>query len=116
MTIANAVKDAMLTAAFAGRTLMVGVFEGEQEVEANDYERQPVQFSEPQGVGDVRFVENVTEPLFDLGEESSHHLDRFAVFDEAGEFMGDFALLEARDFPSGDRAFMRPGTLKIGMP
>ena len=115
MTIANAVKDASLVP-FAGRTLMVGLIDGEQEIEANGYERQPVQFSEPRDEGDVRFVESVNESLFDLGEEASHHLDRFAVFDEAGEFMADFALLEARDFPPGDRAFFRAGSLRIGMP
>ena len=115
MTVSNIVKDAALVP-FAGRTLMVGLLDGEQEVEANGYERQQVQFSEPQDEGDVRFVENVNEALFDLGIESPHHLDRFAVFNEAGEFMADYALLDVRDLPAGDRAFMRTGTFRIGMP
>lgn len=112
MTIANTVKDASLLP-FAGRTLMVGLFDGDQEIEG---ERQSVQFSQPESDADVRFVENESEPLFDLGTETEHHLDRFAVFDEAGEFMVDFPLLEPRDLPAGDRAFFRPGTLRIGMP
>ena len=115
MTIANAVKDVML-AVFVGRTLMVGLLDGEQEFSDEGYERQPVQFSEPQGEGDVRFVENITEALFDLGTEAAHHLDRFAVFDEAGEFMADYSLLEVRDLPAGDRSFFRAGKLRIGMP
>ena len=114
MTIANVVKDAAL-APFAGRTLMVGLLDGEQEIEAQGYERQPVQFSQPQG-DDVRFVDNLDEPLFDLGTETGHRLARFAVFEDTGEFMADFPLLEARDLIAGDRAFMRAGTLRIGMP
>ena len=115
MTVSNIVKDAALVP-FAGRTLMVGLLDGDQEFNDKGYERQPVQFSEPQDEGDVRFVENVNEALFDLGIESPHHLDRFAVFNEAGEFMADYALLEVRDLPAGDRAFMRTGTFRIGMP
>lgn len=115
MTIADSVKDAALVP-FAGRTLMVGLMDGEQEIEAEGYERQPVQFSEPRDEGDVRFVENLGEPQFELGAASAHHLDRFGVFDELGEFMADWPLLESRDLPAGDRAFFRTGTLRIGMP
>ncbi len=120
MTVAARVKDASLVP-FAGRTLMVGVFDGDQEVEAEGYERQAVQFSEPQGAGvgegdnDVRFVENLDEPSFELGTADPHHLDRFAVFDDAG-FLADYPLLKERDLPAGDRTFFRVGTLRIGTP
>ena len=114
MTVADRVKDAALVP-FAGRTLMVGVLDGDQEIKAEGYERQAGQFSEPHGEADVRFVENLDEPTFELGTADPHHLDRFAVFDDDG-FFADYPLLEARDLPAGDRSFFRAGTLRIGTP
>ncbi len=118
MTIADTVKNAAL-APFAGRTLIVGLLIGDRlsdEIMDEGYERQPVQFSEPQGEDGVRFVENVDEPLFELGTATAYHLVRFVVFDGMGEFMGDWPLLESRDLPAGDRAFFRASTLRIGIP
>ena len=113
MSIANAVKDRML-AVFAGESLMVGLFDGGREVEDVRYERQPVEFSSPQG-DETRFVENVVELRFqDMGKD--HRVTAFGLFDASGELRATFPLLKPRDMPADDNPIFRPGKLSIGLP
>ena len=113
MSIANEVKDELL-ALFVNRSLTVGLFDGDQEIDDVRYQRQPVEFSTPQG-DETRFVENVNELRFlDMGKD--HRVDRFGLFDDAGELRATFALLKPRDLPADDNAVFRPGSLRIGMP
>ena len=92
----------------------MGLFDGDQEIEDVRYERLAVEFSAPQG-DETRFVENVNEVRFlDMGRE--HRIDRFGLFDDAGELRATFALIKPRDLPADDNAVFRAGSLRIGMP
>lgn len=112
--LTNEAKDAMLQATFRG-PLLVGLFEGEEEIVDPRYERLPIEFGDPQDDGDIRFIENITEARFpDLGRD--HTVDHWGVFDERGMLLALFRLKKPRDLPAEDNAIFRAGRLSIGMP
>ncbi len=115
MSITDAVKDEQIMA-FVGVPLMVGLFDGDREIDDENYERQPATFSEPKADAgsSVRFVENVEELQYQ--PMKNRHYDGFGLFDVAGTLRATFPLLEARDMLSGDNPVFRAGSLRIGMP
>ena len=116
MSLSTKVRDGAL-ALFASRTLMVGLFDGDREIEDVRYGRQTGEFSEPRSADDdLRFVENTNELQFpDMGKD--HHVDGYGLFDEGGALLAVFKLLEPHEPLQGDdNAVFRPGTLRIGVP
>jgi hypothetical protein len=119
MTLINGfaaeVRDGWL-AGLSGRGLFLGLFDGEDELNDPEYERQPIEFGPPQTTeGDVRFVANVNEATFrKMGSEQS--IDGWGVFDERGEHLGGGRLEEARTILAGDRIFFNPDFFTLGLP
>lgn len=112
--LSTAVKDAML-GCLTNQPLLVGLFDGETEIDDPRYERLPIEFSEPQDDGDIRFVENVNEVRFDdMGRD--HVVDHWGVFSVAGDLLALYRLKKARELPAEDNAVYKPGSLSIGMP
>ena len=114
MSLSRHVKDAAL-ALFAGQTLDVGLFDGEQEISDARYARQSGEFSEPKSANDVLFVENENELRFpDMGMD--HRVDGYGLFDNS-ELLAVFKLLKPHEPLKADgNAVFRPGTLRIGVP
>ena len=114
MSIANHVR-AEMTAVIARHGVMVGLFVGDKEVSGPEYERLTVEWTEAQEIDGVVFSENVNRMLFsDHGAERT--VDRFALFDADGGFVGDFSMLRPRTLEDRDQTLIRVGELKIGMP
>lgn len=112
--LSTPVKDAML-GCLTNQPLLVGLFNGETEIDDPNYERLPIEFGVPQDDGDIRFIENVNEVRFaDMGRD--YEVDHWGVFNEDGERLGLWRLTKARDLPAEDEAVYKPGSLSIGMP
>ena len=112
--LSNAAKDEMLNV-FTGQPLYVGLFTGEAEIADAGYERQAIEFGQPQDDGDVRVIENENEIRFDvLGRD--HTIDHWGVFDASGELLALYRLITPRDMPADDNPVFRAGKLGIGLP
>ena len=103
-------------AGFTGRSLAVGLFDGEDELIDATYERQPIEFGDPNNTeAGLQFIENVNEAVFpSMG--SDHDIDHWGVFDEQGQLLGGGRLEEARVIPEKDRVFFEPGDFTLGLP
>lgn len=122
IVLSNAVKDAMLGFFSTSSTLLVGLFDGENEIVDPRYDRLPIQFGPPETDFDedgrdtgVRFIANTNEIRFDdMGQD--HIVDHWGVFSEAGELLSLDKLLKSRELPAEDNAVFKAGSLSIGMP
>ncbi len=100
----------------AGRTLFIGLFDGDTEIVDPRYERQPLEFGQPQSTDDgLQFIENTNEAIFqDMGNDQE--IDSWGAFDEDGELVAAGRLRETRMIPAQDRIFFEPGDFTLGLP
>ena len=112
--IANQVR-AEMTAVIARHGVMVGLFVGDKEVSGPEYERLPVEWTEAQETDGVVFSENANQMLF-ADHGAARTVDRFALFDADGGFVGDWPMLKPRALENRDRTLIPVGELMIGMP
>lgn len=107
-------KDEML-ASFANRMFTLALYQGDSEIVDALYNRRSVQFSEPVGDGEVRFVQNTEIVRFE-GFNNRHIIDHWAVIDQAGEVRARYRLTEPVEVSSVMDCKFRPGELRIGLP
>ena len=113
MTLSKLAKDDQL-ARFASGAMLVGLFNGNKEIEDVRYERLHIEFSQPQGENKQRFMANVKDIMFrDMGKD--HEVTHFGMFTAAGELYALFPLQRGRTFPADDNPIFREGQLKIGI-
>lgn len=100
----------------AQQQLSVGLFDGDTEIVDPRYERQPLEFGDPQSTADgLQFIENVNGATFqDMGNDQE--IDSWGAFDSDGDLVAAGRLREARMIPAQDRIFFEPGDFTLGLP
>ncbi len=103
-------------AGIAGRTLFIGLFDGDTEIVDPRYERQPLEFGQPQSTADdLQFIENTNEAIFqDMGNDQE--IDSWGAFNDDDELIAAGRLRESRMIPAQDRIFFEPGDFTLGLP